>query len=155
MFQFHNPQSGQTYSPADGFLSCRGAILAEGGSDRAPHFSPEELELLAEGALAKYPQLYGPSNKQVKSHAKVKIWRAIARSVRTKGVYERNSRHCRKRWEDLRRWTRLTCVHLLGRSTEQKKKEPYEDPRKRSANHLGRRRRCHWSHKALQAPPRV
>lgn len=122
MFQFHNPQSGQTYSPADGFLSCRGAILAEGGSDRAPHFSPEELELLAEGALAKYPQLYGPSNKQVKSHAKVKIWRAIARSVRTKGVYERNSRHCRKRWEDLRRWTRLTCVHLLGRSTEQKKK---------------------------------
>ncbi|KAJ1147749.1 hypothetical protein NDU88_000608 [Pleurodeles waltl] len=96
--------------------------MAEGGSDRAPQFTPEELEVLAEGALAKYPQLYGPGDKQVKAHAKVKIWQAIARSVRTKGVYERSSRHCRKRWEDLRRWTRLTCVNLLGKSTEQKKR---------------------------------
>lgn len=122
MYQFHNTQSGQAYSSADGYLSCRGPFMAKGGSDRAPHFSPEELELLAQGALAKYSQLYGPADKQVKPHDKVKIWRAIARSVRMKGVYERSSLNCRKRWEDLRRWTRLTCIHLLGKSTEQKKR---------------------------------
>ncbi|KAJ1109870.1 hypothetical protein NDU88_007227 [Pleurodeles waltl] len=41
---------------------------------------------------------------KVSAHQKKGIWRAIAKDVQTLGVYSRQSTHCRKRWEDLRRW---------------------------------------------------
>ncbi|KAJ1100104.1 hypothetical protein NDU88_005193 [Pleurodeles waltl] len=42
----------------------------------------------------------------VSAHQKKAIWRSIAKDVRTLGVYHRRSTHCRKRWEDLRRWSK-------------------------------------------------
>ncbi|KAJ1141713.1 hypothetical protein NDU88_008041 [Pleurodeles waltl] len=40
--------------------------------------------------------LYGPPDQQVSPHQKKGIWRAIAKDVRTLGVYSRRSTHCRK-----------------------------------------------------------
>ncbi|KAJ1141928.1 hypothetical protein NDU88_008256 [Pleurodeles waltl] len=40
-------------------------------------------------------------------------WRAVAKDVRTLGVYGRWSTHCRKQWEDLRCWARKTAEAQL------------------------------------------
>ncbi|KAJ1170274.1 hypothetical protein NDU88_002154 [Pleurodeles waltl] len=46
------------------------------------------------------------------------IWRAIAKEVPTLGVFDRRSTHCRKRWEDLRRWARKTAEAQLGLASQ-------------------------------------
>ncbi|KAJ1089959.1 hypothetical protein NDU88_003099 [Pleurodeles waltl] len=50
---------------------------------------------------------------KVSAHQKKGIWRAIAKEVRTQGVFDRRSTHCLKRWEDLRRWARKTAEAQL------------------------------------------
>ncbi|KAJ1197338.1 hypothetical protein NDU88_001198 [Pleurodeles waltl] len=54
----------------------------------------------------------------VSAHQKKGIWRAIAKDVRTLGVYHRQSTHCRKRWEDLRRWSKKTAEAQLGMASQ-------------------------------------
>ncbi|KAJ1179133.1 hypothetical protein NDU88_004369 [Pleurodeles waltl] len=81
--------------------------------ERAPAFTAEELEKLVDGVLPQYTSLYGPPDKQVSAHQKKAIWRAIAKEVRTLGVYHRWSTHCCKRWEDLRRWMKKTVKAQL------------------------------------------
>ncbi|KAJ1092209.1 hypothetical protein NDU88_005321 [Pleurodeles waltl] len=56
---------------------------------------------------------------QVSSHQNKVLWRAIAKDVWTLGVYGRWSTHCRKRWDDLRRWARKTVEAQLGMATQQ------------------------------------
>ncbi|KAJ1189547.1 hypothetical protein NDU88_006292 [Pleurodeles waltl] len=51
---------------------------------------------------------------KVSAHKKKGIWCAIAKDVRTLGVYGRQSTHCRKRWEDLKRWAWKTAEAQLG-----------------------------------------
>ncbi|KAJ1204813.1 hypothetical protein NDU88_000251 [Pleurodeles waltl] len=58
--------------------------------------------------------LDGQAMPPVSAHQKKGIWRAIAKDVRTLGVYGRRSTHCQKRWEDLRRWERKTAEAQLG-----------------------------------------
>ncbi|KAJ1201840.1 hypothetical protein NDU88_005646 [Pleurodeles waltl] len=65
--------------------------------ERAPAFTAEELEKLVDGVLPQCTLLYGPPDKQVSTHQKKGIWRAIAKEVRTLGVFHRQSIHCRKR----------------------------------------------------------
>ncbi|KAJ1115229.1 hypothetical protein NDU88_003455 [Pleurodeles waltl] len=45
----------------------------------------------------------------VSAHQKKDVCRAIAKNVQTLGVYYRRSTHCRKRWEDIRRWSKKTA----------------------------------------------
>ncbi|KAJ1166408.1 hypothetical protein NDU88_006812 [Pleurodeles waltl] len=51
---------------------------------------------------------------QVSVHQKKGIWCTIAKEVWTLGVYGRRSTHCRKQWEDLRRWVGKTAEAQLG-----------------------------------------
>ncbi|KAJ1148689.1 hypothetical protein NDU88_001517 [Pleurodeles waltl] len=83
--------------------------MARASGERAPAFSTEELEKLVDGVLPQYTLLYGPPDKQVSAHQKKDIWRAIAKDVRTLGVYHRQSTHCRKRREDIRCWSKKTA----------------------------------------------
>ncbi|KAJ1151730.1 hypothetical protein NDU88_004510 [Pleurodeles waltl] len=50
----------------------------------------------------------------VSAHQKKGIWRAIAKDILTLGVYGRQSTHCRKRREDLRRWAQKMAEAQLG-----------------------------------------
>ncbi|KAJ1174394.1 hypothetical protein NDU88_006216 [Pleurodeles waltl] len=86
--------------------------------ERAPAFTSEELEKLVDGALPQYALLYSPPDKQVSAHQKKDIWRAIAKDVRTLGVYHRRSTHCRKRWEDIRRWSKKSAEAQLGMASQ-------------------------------------
>ncbi|KAJ1178198.1 hypothetical protein NDU88_003445 [Pleurodeles waltl] len=88
--------------------------MATVSGERAPAFTAEELEKPVDGVLHQYTQLYGHPDKQVTAHQEKGIWRAIAKEVRILGVYHRRSTHCRKRWEDLRRWTKKTVEAQLG-----------------------------------------
>ncbi|KAJ1081848.1 hypothetical protein NDU88_002021 [Pleurodeles waltl] len=54
----------------------------------------------------------------VSAHQKKGIWRAIAKDVRTLGVYHRRSTHCLKRWEDLRHWSKKTAEAQLGMASQ-------------------------------------
>ncbi|KAJ1210503.1 hypothetical protein NDU88_005867 [Pleurodeles waltl] len=54
----------------------------------------------------------------VSAHQKKDIWRAIAKDIRTLVVYHRRSTHCRKRWEDIRRWSKKTAEAQLGMSSQ-------------------------------------
>ncbi|KAJ1151332.1 hypothetical protein NDU88_004115 [Pleurodeles waltl] len=54
----------------------------------------------------------------VSAHQKKDIWRAIAKDVRTLGVHHRRSTHCRKRWEDIRRWSKKTAEAQLGMASQ-------------------------------------
>ncbi|KAJ1216626.1 hypothetical protein NDU88_004227 [Pleurodeles waltl] len=92
--------------------------MARVSGERAPAFSTEELEKLVDGVLPQYTLLYGPPDKQVSAHQKKDIWRAIAKDVRTLGVYHRRSTHCRKRWEDIRRWSKKTAEAQLGMASQ-------------------------------------
>ncbi|KAJ1214997.1 hypothetical protein NDU88_002607 [Pleurodeles waltl] len=90
--------------------------------ERAPAFTSAELERLVDGVLPQYRLLYGPPDQQVSTLSapirKKDIWRAIAKDVRTLGVYGRWSTHCRKRWEDLRHWARKTVEARLGMASQ-------------------------------------
>ncbi|KAJ1095873.1 hypothetical protein NDU88_001023 [Pleurodeles waltl] len=88
--------------------------MAHVSGERAPAFTLEELEKLVDGVLPQYTKLYGPPDKQVSAHQKKDIWRAIAKDVRTLGVHHRRSTHCRKRWEDIRHWSKKTAEAQLG-----------------------------------------
>ncbi|KAJ1213960.1 hypothetical protein NDU88_001589 [Pleurodeles waltl] len=55
---------------------------------------------------------------QVSSYQKKGLWCAIAKDVRTMGVYSRQSTHRRKRWEDLRCWTWKTAAAQLGMASQ-------------------------------------
>ncbi|KAJ1156180.1 hypothetical protein NDU88_008904 [Pleurodeles waltl] len=92
--------------------------MACASGERAPAFSMEKLEKLVDGVLPQYTLLYGPPDKQVSAHQKKDIWRAIAKDVRTLGVYHRRSTHCRKRWEDIRRWSKKTAEAQLGMASQ-------------------------------------
>ncbi|KAJ1207386.1 hypothetical protein NDU88_002777 [Pleurodeles waltl] len=92
--------------------------MATVSGKRAPAFTSEELEKLVDGVLAQYTQLYVPPDKQVSAHQKKGIWRAIAKDVRTLGVYHRQSTHCRKIWEDLRHWSKKTAEAQLGMASQ-------------------------------------
>ncbi|KAJ1218322.1 hypothetical protein NDU88_005905 [Pleurodeles waltl] len=86
--------------------------------ERAPAFTSEELERLVNGVQPQYPLLYGPPDKQVSAHQRLGIWRAIPNEVRSLGVFDRQSTHCRKRWEDLHRWARKTAEAQLGLASQ-------------------------------------
>ncbi|KAJ1174200.1 hypothetical protein NDU88_006022 [Pleurodeles waltl] len=77
------------------------------------------------GVLPQYTLPYGPPDKQVSAHQKKGIWRAIAKEVQTLGVFDSRSTHCRKRWEDLRRWARKMDGAGL---TTRKERPSYPDP---------------------------
>ncbi|KAJ1164394.1 hypothetical protein NDU88_004834 [Pleurodeles waltl] len=68
--------------------------------------------------IAKTPVRFMLCPTTVSAHQKKGIWRAIAKKVRTLGVYHRRSTHCRKRWEDLRRWTKKTVEAQLGMASQ-------------------------------------
>ncbi|KAJ1188414.1 hypothetical protein NDU88_005175 [Pleurodeles waltl] len=85
---------------------------------RAPAFTSQELEKLVDGVLPQYTLLYSPPDKQVSAHQKKDIWRAIAKDVRTLGVYHRQSTLCRKRWEDIRHWSKKTTEAQLGMASQ-------------------------------------
>ncbi|KAJ1156605.1 hypothetical protein NDU88_009323 [Pleurodeles waltl] len=99
---------------------CGGLPLAidvpHGAGERPPAFTQEELEKLVEGVLPLYGRLYG--QPEVSAHQKRAHWHAIAKEVRTLGVYNWRSTHCRKRWEVLRRWVRKISEAQLGKSSQ-------------------------------------
>ncbi|KAJ1159684.1 hypothetical protein NDU88_000189 [Pleurodeles waltl] len=92
--------------------------MATVSGERAPAFTAEELDNLVAGVLSQYTLLYGPPDKQISAHQKKGILRAIAKEVQTLGVYHRWSTHCRKRWEDLRRWSKKTAEAQLGMASQ-------------------------------------
>ncbi|KAJ1099302.1 hypothetical protein NDU88_004404 [Pleurodeles waltl] len=92
--------------------------MARASGERALAFTSEELVKLVDGVLPQYTLLYGPSDKQVSAHQKKDIWRAIAKDIWTLGVYHRRSIHCRKRWEDIRRWSKKTAEAELGMASQ-------------------------------------
>ncbi|KAJ1102090.1 hypothetical protein NDU88_007146 [Pleurodeles waltl] len=100
--------------------------MARVSGERAPAFTAEEeLEKLVDGVLPQYTLLYGPPDKHVRAHQKKGIWRAIAKEVRTLGVFDRRSTHCHKRWEDLRRWARKMAEAQLGLASQRGRGAPH------------------------------
>ncbi|KAJ1104012.1 hypothetical protein NDU88_001427 [Pleurodeles waltl] len=68
-----------------------------------------------------YPNPHRYANRTtptVSAYQKKGIWRAIAKDVRTLGVYDRQSTHSHKQWEDLRRWARKTAEAQLGMASQ-------------------------------------
>ncbi|KAJ1135701.1 hypothetical protein NDU88_002136 [Pleurodeles waltl] len=92
--------------------------MAHATGERSPAFTAQELEKLVDGVLPQYALLYGPPDQQVSAYQKIDIWRAIAKDVRTLGVHHRRGTHCRKRWEDIRRWSRKTAEAQLGMASQ-------------------------------------
>ncbi|KAJ1187022.1 hypothetical protein NDU88_003801 [Pleurodeles waltl] len=93
--------------------------MASASGERAPAFTSEDLDKLVDGVLPQYTPLYGPPDKQVSTHQeKEDIWRAIAKDVLTLGIYHRRSTHCRKRWEEIRRWSKKTAEAQLGMASQ-------------------------------------
>ncbi|KAJ1185458.1 hypothetical protein NDU88_002250 [Pleurodeles waltl] len=99
--------------------------MATVSGERAPAFTVEELEKLVDGVVECHGwkrQGWGTGQHvrmvMVSAHQKKGIWRAIAKGVRTLGVYHRQSTHCRKRWEDLRRWSKKTGEAQLGMASQ-------------------------------------
>ncbi|KAJ1138695.1 hypothetical protein NDU88_005076 [Pleurodeles waltl] len=92
--------------------------MARVSGERGPAFSTEELEKLVDGVLPQYTLLYGSPDKQVSAHQKKDIWRAIAKEVQNLGVYHRWSTHCRKRWEDILRWSKKTAKAQLEMASQ-------------------------------------
>ncbi|KAJ1138120.1 hypothetical protein NDU88_004511 [Pleurodeles waltl] len=98
-------------------------ICLRGGSKMAASCHPdpqiaEELEKLEDGVLLLYAKLYGRPEEEVSAHQKRGLWQAIAKEVRTLVVYNRQCTHCRKRWEDLRRWARKTGEAQLEKPSQ-------------------------------------
>ncbi|KAJ1197432.1 hypothetical protein NDU88_001292 [Pleurodeles waltl] len=92
--------------------------MARVTGERATAYTYEELERLVDGVLPQYGLLYGPPYQQVSTHQKKGIRRAIAKKVRTLGVYGRQSTHCQKRLEDLRRLARKTAEAQVGMASQ-------------------------------------
>ncbi|KAJ1207455.1 hypothetical protein NDU88_002846 [Pleurodeles waltl] len=92
--------------------------MARPSGERVPAFTAQELEKLVDGVLPQYTLLYGPPDQQVSAHQKKDIWRAIAKDLQTVGVHQRRSTHCRKRWEDIRRWSKKTAEAQLGMASQ-------------------------------------
>ncbi|KAJ1107686.1 hypothetical protein NDU88_005075 [Pleurodeles waltl] len=92
--------------------------MARASGERAPAFTAQELEKLVDGVLPQYTLLYGPPDQQVSAHQKKDIWRAITKDVGTLGVHRRRSTHRRKRWEDIRRWSKKTAEAQLGMASQ-------------------------------------
>ncbi|KAJ1210321.1 hypothetical protein NDU88_005687 [Pleurodeles waltl] len=46
------------------------------------------------------------------------VWHAIAKDVRALGVYHGRSTHCRKRWEDIRHWSKKTAEAQVGMASQ-------------------------------------
>ncbi|KAJ1115080.1 hypothetical protein NDU88_003308 [Pleurodeles waltl] len=90
--------------------------MARVSGERAPAFTSEELEKLVDGVFPQYKLLYGPPDKQ--AHQKKGIWRAIAKEVRTLGVYHSRSTQGGKRWEDVRRLTKKMVEAQLGLASQ-------------------------------------
>lgn len=58
------------------------------------------------------------SPMQVDAQAKMRLWKAIARKIPVpEGERRRHRMACRKRWEDLRRWSRKLGLAKLGESS--------------------------------------
>ncbi|KAJ1163174.1 hypothetical protein NDU88_003637 [Pleurodeles waltl] len=55
---------------------------------------------------------------KVSAHQKKGVLRTIAKGMQNLGVYGRRSTHCRKRWEDLRRWAWKTAKAQLGMASQ-------------------------------------
>ncbi|KAJ1098535.1 hypothetical protein NDU88_003645 [Pleurodeles waltl] len=92
--------------------------MAAASGERAPAFTAQELEKLVDGVLPQYTLLYGPPDQQVSAHQKKDIWCAIAKEVRTLEVHQRWGTHCRKRWEDICRWSKKTAEAQLGMASQ-------------------------------------
>ncbi|KAJ1206125.1 hypothetical protein NDU88_001534 [Pleurodeles waltl] len=92
--------------------------MAHVSGERAPAFTSEELEKIVDGVLPQYTLIYGPPDKQVSTHQKKDILRAIALDVRTLVVHHGRSTHCRKRWEDIPRWSKETVEAQLGMASQ-------------------------------------
>ncbi|KAJ1193259.1 hypothetical protein NDU88_002560 [Pleurodeles waltl] len=97
---------------------CLEPTMARVIGERAPAFTLAEFERLVDGVLPQYGLLYGPPDQQISIHQKKGIWCAIAKDVRTLGVYGRRSTHCQKWWGDLRRWARKTAEAHLGMASQ-------------------------------------
>ncbi|KAJ1205880.1 hypothetical protein NDU88_001305 [Pleurodeles waltl] len=97
---------------------CLEPTMARVTGEMAPAFTSEELERLVDGVLPQYGLLYGPPDQQVSAHQMKALWHAIAKDVRTLGVYGRQSTHCWERWEDLRRWALETAEAQLGMASQ-------------------------------------
>ncbi|KAJ1127564.1 hypothetical protein NDU88_005963 [Pleurodeles waltl] len=97
---------------------CLEPTMARVTGERAPAFTAVELERLVDGVLPQYRMLYGPPDQQISAHQKKGIWRAIAKDMRTLGVYGTWSTHCRKQWEDLRCWARKAAEAQLGMASQ-------------------------------------
>ncbi|KAJ1169209.1 hypothetical protein NDU88_001115 [Pleurodeles waltl] len=93
--------------------------MAHVSGERVSAFTAEELEKLVDGVVPQYTLLCGPPDKQVSAHQKNGIWRAIAKEVRTLGVFDRRSTHYCKRCEDLCRWAKKTVEVQLGLASKQ------------------------------------
>ncbi|KAJ1114664.1 hypothetical protein NDU88_002899 [Pleurodeles waltl] len=103
---------------------CLEPTMAHVTGERAPAFTSAELERLVNMVLPQYGLLDGHPDQQVSPHLKNGILRAIAKDVRTLEVYRRRSTHCRKRWEDLRQWARMTAEAQLGMASQRGRGAP-------------------------------
>ncbi|KAJ1193686.1 hypothetical protein NDU88_002982 [Pleurodeles waltl] len=110
----------RTYT-ASSSVTCVVPTMARVTGERAPAFTSAELERLVDGVLPQYRLLYGPSDQQVSTNQKKGLWRAIAKDVRTLGVYGRWSTHRQKRWEDLSCWPRKTAEAQLGMASHRER----------------------------------
>ncbi|KAJ1130714.1 hypothetical protein NDU88_009064 [Pleurodeles waltl] len=68
--------------------------MAAASWERAPAFTAQELVKLVDEVLPQYTLLYGPPDQQ------------------------RRGTHCRKRWEDIRRWSKKTAEAQLGMASQ-------------------------------------
>ncbi|KAJ1218427.1 hypothetical protein NDU88_006007 [Pleurodeles waltl] len=64
------------------------------------------------------PDLRQERTYTVSAHQKKDIRRAIAKEVRTLGVYHRRSTHCRERWGDIRHRSKKTVEAQLGMASQ-------------------------------------
>ncbi|KAJ1150863.1 hypothetical protein NDU88_003651 [Pleurodeles waltl] len=92
--------------------------MARVTGERTPAFTGVEVEKLVDRVLPQYRMLYGPPDQKVSAYQKKSIWRAIAKEMRTLGVYGRWSTHCCKRWEDLRHRARNSAEAQLGMASQ-------------------------------------
>ncbi|KAJ1155463.1 hypothetical protein NDU88_008193 [Pleurodeles waltl] len=82
--------------------------MAQVSGERAPAFTAVQFDKLVDGVLRQYTLLYcqrPPEEGYLACHRQ---------GSADLGVYYRRSTHCRKRWEDLRRWSKKTAEAQLG-----------------------------------------
>ncbi|MEE6517573.1 hypothetical protein FKM82_027897 [Ascaphus truei] len=69
---------------------------------RNPRFTPRENDILVEGVMSSYDQLYGSLSCKTKTSQKYKLWAKICRSVSASGVFKRTPETCKKRFGDIK-----------------------------------------------------